>query len=197
MPNWCSCKLIVRGDPDRITQFASKIKGEEFKLSQFYPVPMELEDIHSGHIEIEGRAVESWIYKHGKPKAVNVMFLKSEYGAANLLEWCCNNWGTKWDVGGIALLSKGELSVGFDSAWSPPNLWLIKVSRDYPDLRFELAYAEGGIEVWGAMNVINGDVDDRPGIGDFWASSDVAAESPLPTPECQEHLDKYDLSTGG
>ena len=40
-------------------------------------------------------------------------------------DWCVENWGTKWDVGSEAeaehaALTDGELTLHFDSAWSPP-----------------------------------------------------------------------------
>jgi hypothetical protein len=39
-------------------------------------------------------------------------------------DWCVNNWGTKWDVGGDSdpvIESATAVSFYFDSAWSPPT----------------------------------------------------------------------------
>jgi hypothetical protein len=39
-------------------------------------------------------------------------------------DWCVNNWGTKWDVGGDSdpvVESDTAASFYFDSAWSPPT----------------------------------------------------------------------------
>jgi hypothetical protein len=39
-------------------------------------------------------------------------------------DWCVNNWGTKWDVGGDSdpvVESATAVSFYFDSAWSPPT----------------------------------------------------------------------------
>jgi hypothetical protein len=40
-------------------------------------------------------------------------------------DWCVNNWGTKWDIGGDSHGLKAtrvgnQVSCTFDSAWSPP-----------------------------------------------------------------------------
>jgi hypothetical protein len=38
-------------------------------------------------------------------------------------QWCVNNWGTKWDVGGDSYTRPNpfEILLTFDSAWSPPT----------------------------------------------------------------------------
>ena len=43
-------------------------------------------------------------------------------------DWCVNNWGTKWDVGGKpehhglkATRVGNQVSASFDSAWAPPT----------------------------------------------------------------------------
>ena len=42
----------------------------------------------------------------------------------NWYAWCCDNWGTKWDVGrkdgGITEVDENTVTLDFDSAWSPP-----------------------------------------------------------------------------
>lgn len=41
-------------------------------------------------------------------------------------DWCINNWGTKWDIGkqeytDPAVIEDGNVSISFNSAWSPPT----------------------------------------------------------------------------
>ena len=46
-----------------------------------------------------------------------------KYGVANWYDFCVNEWGTKWDVGGNGQEAQdipGGLMLTFDSAWSPP-----------------------------------------------------------------------------
>jgi hypothetical protein len=59
--------------------------------------------------------------------------------------WCCENWGTKWDVanGFVGLEAPKELELGFDTAWSPPIAFYKKME----DLGFTVfaSYREDGM----------------------------------------------------
>ena len=71
-------------------------------------------------------------------------------------DWCCENWGTKWDVYDLKCeLIDGEFSASFLSAWAPPVEWLKKVQSDYPTLTFELEYNENGMQFKGIAYTIN------------------------------------------
>lgn len=63
-------------------------------------------------------------------------------------------WGTKWDVPVKALELVTELEdsyqVVFETAWSPPVPWLVKVAADYPALHFAMRYIEEGMGFVGA-----------------------------------------------
>jgi hypothetical protein len=58
-------------------------------------------------------------------------------------DWCCENWGTKWDADGAqAYVGERDLTYHFETAWSPPLQWLKTVAAQYPKLRFTLRYDE-------------------------------------------------------
>lgn len=101
-------------------------KGNDGFLNKFYPVPLELEDVTS--------------YEH-------IDSLHEKYGASNAYDWKVNNWGTNRDVFIDVVNEDGdiEITMYFDSAWSPPVYWLEKVYLDYPNLHFTLIYEEGGV----------------------------------------------------
>jgi hypothetical protein len=80
------------------------------------------------------------------------------HGYGNWYDYCVNEWGTKWDVGGdgmTAELENGQLVMSFDSAWSPPVAFYEKML----DLGFEVRayYYEGGMNFAGVWD--NGDDD--------------------------------------
>jgi hypothetical protein len=73
-------------------------------------------------------------------------------------DWCVNNWGTKWDVGGNtdpSIESATAVSFYFDSAWSPP----ITAYNSMVDQGFRVyaMYYESGMAFAGIYD--NGDDD--------------------------------------
>lgn len=69
---------------------------------------------------------------------------KWDYGTA------CKEWGTKWDLGNISIISTedGEFSFSFDSAWSPPlYLWKQLETRYGVEVE-EFGYEEQQLEFY-------------------------------------------------
>lgn len=61
-------------------------------------------------------------------------------------DWCVNNWGTKWDIFDVyhASLDGDTLTVGFNTAWSPPIPALEKAADTY-GFEWELYWIEEGV----------------------------------------------------
>lgn len=101
--------------------------NDEGMLNKFYPMPSELEGTTS-------------------PRQPDDE-LREKYGYDNWYDWRCDKWGTKWDVD-IEFREEDsgdeDLFISFDSAWSPPCNWVLKVSKDFPNLKFVLEYEESG-----------------------------------------------------
>lgn len=140
MPNWCDNSLTVTGPRERVLAFDKALQGRADKdesdssegqrrFSSLLPVPEEVE-------------------KAGDypPPSSNEPWNSPKYGYG----WRILNWGTKWDahieLTGIANQGDGLATAYyvFQTAWSPPEPWLIKVAQDWPDLRFTLFYYEPG-----------------------------------------------------
>jgi hypothetical protein len=70
---------------------------------------------------------------------------------ANWYDWQTKNWGTKWDLDEETVVTKGHghITYEFNSAWAPPDAWLIKVAKLFSTLRFTLMYAEPGMQFAG------------------------------------------------
>jgi hypothetical protein len=82
-------------------------------LNEFIPVPEDLQ-ITAGRL---GDPVEN--AKIIAAEESN----RAKHGYSNWYDFCVNEWGTKWDIGGDGaevLDIDGGLSFSFDSAWSPP-----------------------------------------------------------------------------
>ena len=71
-----------------------------------------------------------------------------KYGAKDWYDWNRYNWGTKWNANTwgechIDILDDwAEITIQFDTAWSPPLAWLKKVSKKYPLLTFKMDVEE-------------------------------------------------------
>ena len=73
--------------------------------------------------------------------------------------WNIDHWGTKWDACDTHYAyHEGEASYGFDTAWGPPEKWLVAVGQKYPNLRFTLDYSEPNMNFRGRMVVEEGEV---------------------------------------
>lgn len=130
MPNWCenSLRLIGPLQTRKVFERAIAVKDgdvERYSIcASLIPRPVEFED--------ESPSPET---KHK---------LRMLYGADGWYDWSVINWGTKW---GDCETSRAPNEFGeyfFTSAWSPPIAMLEPISVMFPDLVFELVFAEYG-----------------------------------------------------
>ena len=58
--------------------------------------------------------------------------------------WYIKNWGTKWNAinPSVTMKTATEITLTFDTAWSPPNIWLQKIHVMFPTLRFHLVWVD-------------------------------------------------------
>jgi len=139
MPNWCNNTLTLRhADPAMIRRARDAFARGEF-LQEFIPVPQELSDTVSGFVP-EQEALEA-------RQAAN----REKYGYSTWYDFCVNEWGTKWDIGGddcSAVTTEHEFSAGFESAWSPPCAAyekLVELGFEVKAMYFEPGMAFAGI----------------------------------------------------
>ena len=159
MPNWCNNYLeLEHDDPEMITR-AKKAFAEGKLLEEFCPVPESL------HI-VAGRVGDGDEQKKlEEDTARNI----ATHGYGNWYDYCVNEWGTKWDVGGdgdqATQVGSTDLRMNFDSAWAPP----IAAMDKFQDLGFKvkLIYWESGMCFCGLFDE-NGD--------DYYDYSDMTAD---------------------
>lgn len=136
MPNWCNNVVeLAHEDPAMLERAKNALNRGEF-LQEFIPVPEELKIVAGslGDTEENNKLMEATTRNIEK------------YGYGNWYDYCVNEWGTKWDVGGDGMtceIEDGRISTSFDSAWSPP----IAAYEKLVELGFEVRayYYEGGM----------------------------------------------------
>ena len=149
MPNWCNNNLtLTHEDPAMIFRAKEALDRGEF-LEEFIPVPEALK-IVAGFVgdPDEQKKLEA-------DTARNV----EELGYGNWYDYCCGEWGTKWDVGeqGCSDIHPDGtmLHTYFDSAWAPP----VNAYEKLVELGFgvEAMYYEGGMSYAGSFSSEYGD----------------------------------------
>ena len=168
MPNWCNNTLELQHEDPAMIERARVAFNDGKLCNEFVPVPGPL-NIVAGRVSdpVEQAKLEADTAKN-----------KAEYGYDNWYDYCVNEWGTKWDVGGDGMiadvLEDGRLAMSFDSAWSPPIAFYEKML----DLGFSVRayYYESGMCFAGIW---------EDGIDDFYDMSDCRdaqeVEDTLPT----------------
>jgi hypothetical protein len=161
MPNWCENKVSISGPAEEMAKMKKQMQSEnsDFDFNGVLPEPKEMNDIVSGGCNIDGEYVTVW--RHSKDEngdTVNTIipeeelkFLKDTYGATNLYDWHCNNWGTKWnsDEAFVSFEDEETFEVSFATAWSPPTPVLEELARQFPKLNIHIRYEEPGCAFWG------------------------------------------------
>ena len=116
MPNWCNNTLNIRHEDPAMIERAKTAFAEGKFLEEFCPVPASL------HI-VAGRVGDPDEQKKlEEDTARNI----ATHGYGNWYDYCVNEWGTKWDVGGNDYNepiqeTPNKITMSFDSAWAPPT----------------------------------------------------------------------------
>lgn len=156
MPNHCSNKLGVYGDPAKLSEFVATVtctaaEQEESKemysiFEKTFPCPAELRNVDADTTK--------------RPAMLK------KYGASNWYEWCIDNWGTKWGDYHTVMEDfepgeDGEVFFTYTTAWGPATQGLLNISKLYPDLLFVNLFEESGMEIMGGTVHKNGIELDR------------------------------------
>lgn len=110
-------------------------------------------------------------------KLLGAMYLVNEklYGAKTWYDWCCDNWGTKWNACNTDVVECGDLAiVTFDTAWAAPDVRMFdELFAKSPYLYYAESFDEdyGGIYSWhggGGGLIFKEAVHEEDDDGDGW-----------------------------
>jgi len=140
MPNWCNNTLELQHEDPAMIERAKAAFADGRLLDEFVPVPKSL------HI-VAGRVGDDTDPKQIELEAQEKANLEA-HGYATWYDYCVNEWGTKWDIGGDDYNAPqqdgpNKITMAFDSAWAPPTAAMDKMM----DLGFSvrLYYYEPGM----------------------------------------------------
>jgi hypothetical protein len=168
MPNWCNNTLELQHEDPAMIERAKAAFADGRLLDEFVPVPKSL------HI-VAGRVGDDTDPKQIELEAQEKANLEA-HGYSTWYDFCVNEWGTKWDIGGDGMEPHDDgpnrTTLAFDSAWAPPTAAMDKLM----DMGFSvrLYYYEPGMCFAGIYDENGDDYYDLGGM----TSDQVAEEVP-------------------
>ncbi len=140
MPNHVSHKLTFRHNDDnwkekkaefdKVLEFM-KTEDTDFDFGALIPYPKQYADADKAR-----RDAEAEMEKSGK---VDWSKLPKDGYNQGGYEWCIANWGTKWNA---YTLNVDWDEVTFQTAWSYPTPIFEALSKKFPEVVFEIEYAD-------------------------------------------------------
>jgi hypothetical protein len=177
MPNWCDNTVTLEHSDPAMIERAKKAFAEGKFLEEFIPVPASLHIVAGS---VGSKDSPEQIALEAQEEAN-----RKAHGYATWYDFCVNEWGTKWDVGGAdGYINdiEGGVMLTFESAWAPPlNAYEKMLALGF---KIHATYFEGGM-------MFAGDWDN--GIDDYYELGDMSSEEIQE--ELPEHLDEaYGIS---
>jgi hypothetical protein len=186
MPNHCSNRLTVSGEPEEVCKFVSFAKPDPsddkrdapLDYAKLCPMPddqiQQLLEGDSGHLADLRRRLPfgSQLTPLEEFKLLQESTNPDDVKKAEHLlheawyHWCVEAWGTKWNCydGSIdesRVEEDGIVVYHFDSAWSPPLGVIRAAAEKFNTLTFKLEYAEPGCDFSGVFEAIGDVYDDE------------------------------------
>jgi len=160
MPNWCNNYLELEHEDPAMIERAKTAFADGRLLDEFVPVPKDLH-IVAGRVGADDNPEQIALEAQEKANL-------EKHGYSTWYDYCVNEWGTKWDVGGEDQLTEdgpNALHMSFDSAWAPP----VAAMEKFQNLGFKvkLVYWESGMCFCGLFDA-NGD--------DYFDYTDMSAD---------------------
>ena len=179
MPNHITNRLTIIGTEEQVAQVRAEIKGErEDQYIDFHkiaPIPKELEGtispmriISQEEYDIQEKKIatddlteneRNWGFSRSLTQALADEY-KKKFGHCDWYGWQTANWGTKWN--GYDQYEVDENCIEFNTAWGTPVTLLTALSLKYPQVTFEVEYADEdfGYNV-GKFVLLNGETIDQ------------------------------------
>ena len=156
MPNWTFNTITITGNKNAINKFKTDaVKHEDgtLFLSSWLPIPETfLKYDTTNHPNGDGLKVgEKWwdgLGDHGDKIITEELIeefkrateeQKEKYGVIGWYDYNLKTFGCKWDCKvEIESEDNGRITLFVDTPWSAPNNWLRTLSKNYPELSFNL-----------------------------------------------------------
>ncbi len=136
-----------------------KLGQRRYGFQQKYSIPTMSDEDYQQRVKNHGKTEEE-LLELGLQYITN----KVKYGATSWYDWCCDNWGTKWNA--YSNEQEDEDTIIFETAWSNPEPVMLKLSEMYPEATIEHWWADedmgsnDGHRVYRGGRIVDGDYCD-------------------------------------
>jgi len=167
MPNWCYNYMTVKGTKRELAKFVNDITVADVKVEGDNPPRVTVEYDMNKLVPLDPRAskeVKTTI-ADGTEKVFTAFSTESD-GFDGFMD-AVVTWGSKWGACNVEIddpaLDGKTLSMRYESAWSPCDALVIKISAMYPKLIFGTVSTEesSAFVAWSAFH--NGEVIEEGG----------------------------------
>ena len=160
MPNWVYNTLTIEGSPSSVQKLKEQVSAPFTREHDQW-------NMETGKMELKEYTYSNPVFSFWniiKPTDLATYALQKDhkaddsslFGGNNWYDWNVRNWGTKWDVAvadgdeysNTQITDEGAngenyvIVYRFDTAWSPANEVIAKLSEQYPTLLFTNSYEE-------------------------------------------------------
>ena len=156
MPNWCTNNIVIVGDTKQLQKVKTTLAGRD--------VAFECVGDNGG-IAFDNETL--FCFHQLVPAPVKVA--TAGYDPVGY-EWCCKNWGTKWQASEAQLLTDAAscLHFQFDTAWCPPLPVFEALCRQFPRVEITINYQEDGVGLTGRLTLRDGHVKHMKQVSEYW-----------------------------
>lgn len=144
MPNWCYNTIDIYGEHEELKKFqvACQVKDEETNetytsFNHLYPCPEELTNTLAGSFGDKEKQEELIAQQKSNIE---------KYGHKDWYDWALSEWSTKWGAKSIEFTDMEEgdtyLTGRYETAWSPADNLIRKISELFPGLVFSVVSTE-------------------------------------------------------
>lgn len=173
MTSFVENELYVEGSKEDLKRFKEAAAGENgcLDMNSFFPYPVQFknqDEIRRLWVDEAIRQAESRGEVFSDDQKLDFFFRMRFYSeeappdgfGSGGKEWCCENWGTKWNFlrSELGFEEDDLLVYDFETACNPPIPIILKMGERFPMLRFELRYFECAMEFNGILEIEEGQV---------------------------------------
>ena len=157
MPNHCHNRVTIWSeDQATIENLKNLFEGEQV-FGQIIPEP------DWPNTPLMSKDVQGIVYDRGKVGELPVklidpweryVFQSTGRSDDRWYDWRVQNWDTKWDAYDVQVdggYDDDEITVEFNTAWSPPEAICNEIREQYPDVSISWFFDEPGCEIAGYL----------------------------------------------
>lgn len=161
MPNWCTNDVNITSTTEDKQELYKFLELVELDTPEKRAEATDNDTYKFFHhvIPTPAELLDSQALRNNDEQFANALLGNKGYEYDNWYDWRLAHWGTKWDVSLPFIdFTDDKLSLSYDTAWSPANEVLLKVSEMFPTLLVENNYLEEGMNFIGTTRFVSGEV---------------------------------------